>query len=118
MTREANYDPKLKLLTGPDENSDLSKDEDHKKELLTKQSEEADPPEEGREGRKATLREREVVNCTDLHEEGDEEGKATLKEREVVSCCSNKYKTKLVTKQSEDADLLDEGKGYLEERQC
>ena len=31
------------------------------------------------------MREREVVNCTNLHEEGGEEGKATLKDREIVN---------------------------------
>ena len=76
MAREANYDPKL---TGSDENSDLSKDEDHNKKLFTKQSEDSDLPEEGGEGRKATLRVREVVNCTDPHEEGGDEGKVTCR---------------------------------------
>ena len=72
--------------------SALSKDEDHKMKLSTKQSEDADPlKEEGEEG-KATLRDREVVSCTDPHEDGSEEGKATLKGREVVRCCSNKHK--------------------------
>ena len=37
--REANNDLRMELLTGPDENSDLSKDEDHKMKLFTKQSE-------------------------------------------------------------------------------
>ena len=75
----------MKLLTSPDENSDLSKDKDHKKKLFTKQSKEADPPEGGEEGRRATLREQEVVNCTVPHKEGGEKGKATLRERVIVN---------------------------------
>ena len=89
MAREANNDFRMKLLTGPDENSDLSKDEDHKTKLFTKQSEDADPLEEGGEGRKATLSEREAVSCNDLSKDED-------------------HKTKLSTKQSKDADLLEE----------
>ena len=54
--------------------------------LFTKQSEDADPLEEGGEGGKGTGRERELVSCTDPHEEGSEEGKATLRKQEVVSC--------------------------------
>ena len=55
----------------------LSKKEGHKMELFIKQSEDADPLEDEGEGR-TTLREQQVVNCTDTHEERGEEGKITL----------------------------------------
>ena len=56
----------------------LSKKEGHKMELFIKQSEDADPLEDEGEGRRTTLREREVVKCTDTHEERGEEGKIAL----------------------------------------
>ena len=58
-----------------------------KKEMLPyEQSEDANLLEERGEGRKVTLRERELVNCTIMHEEGGEEGKVILLEREIFSC--------------------------------
>ena len=55
-----------------------SKKEGNKMELFIKQSEDTDPLEDKGEGRRTTLREQEVVNCTDTQEERGEEGKITL----------------------------------------
>ena len=54
-----------------------NKNEGQKTELFIKQSEDADPIEDGGERRKTTLTEWEVVNRTDTHE-GGVEGKVTL----------------------------------------
>ena len=57
MAREANKDLRMKLLTGLDENSEYSKEEDHRMKPFTDQSKDIVPHEDGGEGGRVTLKE-------------------------------------------------------------